>query len=116
MKNGQHWRKQKPGRVEAKVLAQQAQPHAPKLVKCDACHQAEGIFHVTINVEVFSVKSTRMKQAQFWLCELCEAKSKIFLTRDERQPARVAQALTPTPWYWIDAGDDARGMQKSNHG
>jgi hypothetical protein len=103
MKDGQHWRKQKTGRVEEKILTQQAVPQAAKLVKCDACHQNEATIHVTVSIECFTINSTRMKQSQFWLCEGCDAQMKVFLTRDDQQPRRVAKALTPIPFYWVEA-------------
>jgi hypothetical protein len=59
--------------------------------------EALGVFHVTVNVEVFGPASTRAKRAQFWLCERHEKDSQKVLARDWAQKGRVAQALSAAP-------------------
>lgn len=72
-----------------------------KLNYCDSCHRNLGEIHVTLEVYVTRLTGTRSKFVQFWLCKECERKSQILLAKDAAQRNRVAQAITPTPGWWV---------------
>lgn len=76
---------------------------------CDACGDsiASGqAQHVTLELRIVGVRSSKTKLAHFWLCPQCEANNRIFLTAAPGRENRLARALAPKPW-WADA-DPAR--------
>jgi hypothetical protein len=60
---------------------------------CVNCHQAAGVHHVTVRVDVFGPEKNQTKLAQFWLCEGCAQTLGAFFRRDEGLAVRVARAL-----------------------
>jgi hypothetical protein len=72
---------------------------------CEACGKGIGTCHVTLRVEVFGPKSTRLKVVQFMLCDVCELASQQVLANDPQQRQRVALRMSQDPEFlsrWRD--------------
>lgn len=73
---------------------------------CQACQQAEGIYHMTVRVDVVGpIGNPKTKLAQFWLCAACERASQDVLRADAEKETRMAKRISadppkrePMPW------------------
>lgn len=66
---------------------------------CDSCQVGEGIHHVTARFEIYGPGASKVKIAQFWLCEGCEMASRQVLERDANLSQRVARRLVSDPEF-----------------
>jgi hypothetical protein len=66
---------------------------------CDSCQKGEGTLHVTVRWDMVGPKATKVKHAQFWLCESCEMASRQVLVRDALLAQRMARRLTEEPEF-----------------
>lgn len=64
---------------------------------CEACGKEEGLYHVTVTVDVFGPESTKQKRTQFWLGDTCIAAINQVMARDPQQQQRVAWRMTQDP-------------------
>ena len=71
---------------------------------CEACRQAEGVYHVTLTVDVFGPQTTKRKAVQFWLCEACERAARQVLQKDRLQRGRVALRMVDNPGFMTVRG------------
>jgi hypothetical protein len=81
-----------------------------KLAYCDACEKNEGVYHVTLRVDLIGPTTTRAKHRQFWLCAECEKALQQILCDDGLTRRRIARRMTEHPSYlskyrdWRGAG------------